>query len=168
MKTYNRLIPAVAGAVLIAAGVMGLGGAIKTVLAQEHPMEHPSEEKAAAKKHPMDLKAEFTGAVEEYVKKTLAEKGTLPVQDVHGKDVPLPGTLTLEKIHKDKIIRYKDDTYFACSDFLEKDGKKETKLDLDFFMTKSGDQWTTDRILLHKINGKLQMTYVNNEPTPVE
>lgn len=135
--------------------------------AQEHPTEHPSEGKAHTE-HKVDLKTEFTAAVEGYVKKTLDEKGTLPVQDVHGKEVPLPGTLQLQKIHKHRIVRYKDDTYFACSDFTEREGKKVTKLDLDFFMTKTAEGWTTDRILLHKVNGKPVLTYVNNEPTAIE
>lgn len=173
MKTHNTsLTMVVFGAVLAAVWALGAGGALRMARAGEHPTEHPSEGTEGAAKshteHTLDLKKEFTTAVEGYVKKTLAEKGTLPVRDVQGKDVSLPGELKLVKIHKDRIVRYKDDTYFACSDFIEKEGNKETGIDLDFFMTKKGDEWTTDRILLHKVNGKPMLTYVNNEPTPVK
>ena len=112
--------------------------------------------------------SEFNVAVENYVKDTLKVANTLPVQNLKGEKVIIPGTVELVRIHKDKVIRYEGDTYFACADFVATDGEKKTNYDYDFFMTKSGDKWNLDRVLLHKIDGKLQITYKDNKPVLVE
>jgi hypothetical protein len=149
---------------------------VTTAFAQEHPAwspkkveekkEHP--EKTESKK-PEDLSIEFSKAVEDYVKKTLAEKRTLLVQDVYGKEIkPALSGLKLEKIHKDKIINYEGDTYFACADFTYEIGKRKGRVDIDFFMTKEEQGWKIDRILLHKLDGKLQLMYEDNKPAPLK
>ena len=130
----------------------------------EHPKEHPTNPKRQAK----DNIAEFNTAVEKYARDTIKATKTLPVQNLKGEKVKIAGTIELVRIHKDKVIRYEGDTYFACADFIATDGEKKTNYDFDFFMTKGSDGWRPDRVLLHKIEGKLQMTYKDNKPAPVE
>lgn len=132
----------------------------------EHPTEHP--QLPFKKQTQQDLNKEFSSNLKDYIQDTLKKTGTLPIKNINGEDFAIPGKLELVRIHEDKIIRYKDNTYFACADFIAKSNQTETNYDLDFFMSKSDGVWKLDRILLHKINSKLQMTYKDNEPVPVE
>ena len=137
---------------------------------QEHPqgsLEQWQKAEAMAGKTRQSLIAEYSQAVDDYVKQTLRTTGTLPVKDVQGRDVEIPGKLELVRIMKDKITPYKRNTYFACSDFLAKSGNTQTKYDLDFFMTHVHGAWKLNKILLHKMDGKPQMMYVDNKPVPI-
>ena len=139
------------------------------VYSQEHPsQEHPWPPKKTAKEETKNVSSEFSKAVESYIKETIKSTGTLPVRDIGGKNVKISGELEFVRIHKEKIVLYKDNTYFACADFIAKSADVETNYDLDFFMAKTKDGWKLNKLLLHKINGELQMTYRNNEPSPLE
>ena len=111
---------------------------------------------------------EFSRAVEDYVKETLKITGTMPVRNIQGESVAIPGKLELVRIHKDRITRYEGNTYFACADFVAKYGISKTYYDLDFFMTKMEDKWKLDKILLHNIDNELQLIYEDNKPVPVK
>lgn len=131
--------------------------------------QHPSQEHiptpAQSQKGMVD---EFSRAVEDWVKETLKNTGTLPVRNIQGERVAIPGKLELVRIHKDRIIRYEGNTYFACADFVAKSETTETMYDMDFFMTRVNGSWKLDKILLHRINGKLQLIYEDNKPVPVK
>ena len=154
-----------AGLIWTAAVALALVSGCKKLA--EHPGEHPEHpapgDKKTSELSKEDLVKEYTAAIETYLGSRQKE-GPLPIEDVGGKAVSVKGPLRLVRIHTDKIVRYKGDTYFACSDFEESDGKA---YDLDFFMERTPSGWRMERLLLHKIDGKLQMTYRDNDPVPL-
>lgn len=156
---------------------------------QEHPQEHPTDgeheqheehpekeghehpEKHHQKKARKTEKA-FLEALDSYLAYKLEEtdalpkQGMLPVQRLNGKPFHIKGDLSLDKIHRDKVIRYAENTYFVCSDFIATHNGEETTYDFDFFMTHTEDGWRMGLALLHKINGEKQITYSENKPVP--
>lgn len=75
--------------------------------------------------------------------------------------------LKMLKIHTDRIVELGQDRFFACADLQQLAGKK-TKLDLDFYVKKEGDRWVMEKVLVHKVAGKLRYTYNDkNEIVPV-
>lgn len=167
--------------------------AATTLKAAEHPKEHPTAKSAqeehisgvegktaehpkkgehpAGHEHPMGSKEwtkqttkEYTQEVERYVKEESA-KGAFKVHDDKlGKD----WQLKLVRIHKDRVVHLGNNQFFACSDFKSvKKGSKD-KVDLDFYATKTKEGWKTDKVLIHKVNGRPRYTYNDkNEMVPV-
>jgi hypothetical protein len=126
-----------------------------SIAAQEHP-EHPKQQE-----HPKDKKqagltnAELAAAIKGWVEKEEARNdGWLEVEDpVQHKTLQLK----LEKVHDDRLSQVKPDVYFACADFVEKDG---TKYDIDVFMQgKSKDDLRETEVSVHKVNGKERYTW---------
>ena len=156
------------GFIWMAAVALALASGCKKLA--EHPGEHPEHPAPGDKKSSGQgslgkdqLVKEYSAAIQDYVE-SRQKGGALPIEDVGGKAFSVKGPLRLARIHTDKIIRYKDDIYFACSDFEEPQGRT---YDLDFFMERTPSGWRMQKLLLHKINGKLQMTYKDNEPVPL-
>ncbi len=111
-----------------------------------------AEDKPAA---PTALQKSYSATVEKHVKKESKKSGAFLVPDgVLKKEWPLK----LIRIHKDRIVSLGDGRFFACADFREKGGKK-TDLDLDFYVSKKGDDWLVDRVLVHKVSGVARYTY---------
>ena len=96
--------------------------------AAEHPKEHPAEHPAKGAKSEI-TKEELAVAIEDYVKKDSALKGGhfLVFDAKAGK----PLTLSLLKVHKERLSPLGDGVYFACADFQTPAGKV---YDLDIFM----------------------------------
>ena len=65
-------------------------------------------------------------------------------------------SLTLIKVHKDRLSKVAENRYFACSDFKEAGG---TVYDLDFWVNASGGQLTVTKTMLHKEAGKPRYTW---------
>lgn len=130
--------------------------------AQEHPgAEHPG----AGAEHPgqeaMLSAAQIINGIKGHISKvTKANNGVFPISDPkEGKDL----RLKLIKVHEDKVSYIKkDDTYFACTDFVTDDGK--TKYDLDFWMKKT-KKGTLEvyQTKIHKKDGKARFTYKEDE-----
>jgi len=89
-------------------------------------------------------------AIEGYVQKDAALKGGYFV--VYDPVAKQPLALTLVKVHKDRLSKMGDDTYFACADFTTPDGKV---YDLDVFMqgADAGSLKATE-VSVHKEAGK--------------
>ena len=166
-------------------------------IAAEHPGEHPSAPaKAEHKEHPDTTQtsehpahgiapgealkehpgAEHPGAVlsaADVIKGiklhisgvTKANNGVFAIRDEkEGKDL----RLKLVKVHEDKVSYIKKDgAYFACTDFITKDGK--AMYDLDFWMKKS-DKGGLEvyQTKIHKKDGNPRFTYKDDEIAPVE
>jgi hypothetical protein len=118
----------------------------------EHPKksEHPKDEKQAGLS-----KVELAAAIKSWTEKEAARNdGWLKVEDpVQHKTLQLK----LEKVHNDRLSQVKPDVYFACADFVEKDG---TKYDIDIFMQgKTKDDLTNTEVSVHKVNGKERYTW---------
>ncbi len=127
------------------------------IVAQEKHPEHPksNQEHPTDKKQAGLTKAELAAAIRNWVEKESARNdGWLKVDDpVNGKTLQLK----LEKVHDDRLSQIKPDTYFACADFVEKDG---TKYDIDVFMQgKTKDELRETEVSVHKMNGRERYTW---------
>ncbi len=123
--------------------------------AQEHPKEHPSS--TTTKKQTLNPEA-LAKEITQYVEKESNLKGRyfLFYDEKEGK----PLVLTLDKVHKDKLSKVAEGTYFACSDFKSKDGKT---YDLDFFLKEGDSGLQVSEITVHKENGKARYTWVEED-----
>jgi hypothetical protein len=124
--------------------------------AQEKHPEHPKDKKQAG----LD-KADLAAAIRTWVdKEAAANGGWLQVEDpVQHKTLQLK----LEKVHDEKLAQVKPDEYFACADFVEKDG---TKYDVDIFMQgKTKDDLKETEVSVHKVNGKERYAWFEENGT---
>lgn len=120
--------------------------------AGEHPREHPKGTEGAKG---AVTREELARAIEDYVKKTAAKKGgRFTVYD--GKEKKKL-SLTLERVHKDRLSRVGPDIYFACADFVAENGDM---YDIDIFMEGAGARSleATD-VTIHKKNGVERYTW---------
>lgn len=137
------------------------------LFAGEHP-EHPTKKSPPKKESKwVEDKAvmeDFALAVEDYVEERTEEVGAFEVlDDQTGKT----WELLLVNVHKHRIARLAEDKFFACADFKTAEGGK-TKVDLDFFVTRTDDGWEVDEVLVHKVNGRPRYVYNDrNERVPV-
>ena len=151
--------------------VAGLAAFGVPVMGQEHPKEHPS----GKQEHPKEGKAaehpkgeahqvttdELALAITDYVNKESGKSGgKFMVKDsVDKKDL----SLTLSKIHKDKLSQVGKDEYFLCADFTNTDG---VVYDLDVFMKGPNAQsLKTTEVTVHKKNGVERYTWAEEGGT---
>jgi hypothetical protein len=135
MKLTTICSAVFAGALLL------LGPAAPAASAQEHP-EHPNATKT------VDIDALEKAIKEKIADKTKADGGVFKLED----DV-LHKTWQLElvRVHRDKLARLEDGTYFACVDMKEKGG--HDLVDVDFFLKENDGNLTFSDMAVHKVNG---------------
>ena len=127
---------------------------VSAFLFSEHP-EHPSEHPTKVKEVKLTI-AELAISIESYIQNDISLKGGFFVYDKNKKEIL---TLTLTKIHKERLSNIGGDTYFACADFKASNGKI---YDLDIFMTgKSQDNLDVTEINVHKENGDARYLWKN-------
>lgn len=139
---------------LVAASVPLILGASQEATAQEKHPEHPKKEHPEGKQAGIS-KADLASSIKAWVEKeSAANGGWLTVEDpVQNKTLQLK----LDKVHDDKLAQVKPDEYFACADFVEKDG---TKYDIDVFMQgKTKADLKETEVTVHKVNGKERYTW---------
>ena len=108
----------------------------------EHP-EHP--EHPTTTKEPKLTIEQLAISIENYIQNDVNLKGGFFVYDKNKKEIL---TLTLTKIHKERLSNIGGDTYFACADFSASNGNI---YDLDIFMTgKSQSNLIVTEINVHK------------------
>jgi hypothetical protein len=114
------------------------------VLAQEHP-EHPTDSKKAKDFSVNDL--------EKRIKEDIAEKSKEHNGVFQVADPVLNKTwdLKLDHVHKERLSKLNADTYFACVDMKDPQGKV---IDVDFFLKSDGDKLEMTDTTIHKIEGK--------------
>ncbi len=119
-----------------------------SVLGGEHP-EHPAKKKkekaAEPAKHEISTADIATGIEKHIADKTKAGGGKFSVVDG---DKTL--SLTLTKIHNDKLANLGDGSYFACVDFKGDDGNT---YDVDFFLKGESGAMLVTETTVHKVNG---------------
>jgi hypothetical protein len=131
---------------------------------EEHPEgegeEHPEEEEppAQAAAEPLTID-ELADAITEWVAtESIAGGGYLVI------DHPDTGEsleLTLDKVHRERLSRVGEQTYFACADFVGRDG---TLYDLDVFMEGSTPETLeTTEVTLHKVDGEARYTWYEED-----
>jgi hypothetical protein len=123
--------------ILLFAVVVSAGFAV----AQEHP-EHPTNKKAAKKGYSVD-------DLDKAIRTAIAERETNGVYQL--KDGDKTWDLKLDKVHRERLARVDETTYFACTDFQSSD--KHT-VDVDFFMKDDGEKLVMTDATLHKVDGK--------------
>ena len=128
---------------------------LSALLFPEHP-EHP--EHPTTKKEPQLTVEALAISIENYIQNDVNLKGGFFVYDKDKKEIL---TLTLTKIHKERLSNIGGDTYFACADFSASNGNI---YDLDIFMTgKSIDDLVVTEINVHKENGKARYHWENQK-----
>jgi hypothetical protein len=126
----------------------------------------PASAAAEAKLSPKKLQRHYSKTVRRHIRKAAKKDGAFVVNDENlGKD----WKLELVRIHTDRIVKVSDDTFFACADLRSLAPKDMTKVDLDFYATKSDSGWSMGKILIHKVKGRPRYTYnMRNEIVPVK
>ena len=128
---------------------------LSAFLFSEHP-EHP--EHPTTIKEPQLTIVELAISIENYIQNDINLKGGFFVYDKNKKEIL---TLTLTKIHKERLSNIGGDTYFACADFSASNGNI---YDLDIFMTgKSQDNLVVTEINVHKENGTARYLWDNQQ-----
>ena len=149
-----------------------------SVKAAEHPKEHPTTQehpatpaspaepaKVGSKPWIKQMNKEYVRAVEDAIAKAKSSGGF----KVHDEKLNKDWSLTLDRVHKDRIAYLGNNAFFACADLKSSAPGDKSKVDLDFYATKTGDSWKIDRILVHKIDGKARYTYnAKNEMVPIK
>lgn len=116
--------------------------------AGEHPADHPAGAKSNV------TTSMLSDAIERYVEKASESgDGYLTVRD--DRDGRML-SLTLKKIHKDRLSALADGIYFACVDFTSRDGKE---YDIDFFMKDSPEGLKFMEMTVHKEEGKARYNW---------
>jgi hypothetical protein len=155
---------------LIASLTAGLGiipgrtpmdGLVAVAAAQEHP-EHPGVEGAEHPEHPAPKKEPVTiesvavfleGYVAEEAK---AHDGWYRIEDEKaGRTLEL----RLDKIHRERLAKTAERTYFVCADFQTADGKL---YDLDFWVEETDEGLTVTESMVHKEEGKPRYSWIEN------
>ena len=128
---------------------------LSAFLFPEHP-EHP--EHPTTKKEPKLTIEQLAISIRNYIQNDVNLKGGFFVYDKEKKEIL---TLTLTKIHKERLSNIGGNTYFACADFSASNGKI---YDLDIFMTgKSQDNLVVTEINVHKENGEARYHWENQK-----
>ena len=146
MKTHKQLQGTNVVRILVAIGVAALlaAGNASVAWGAEHP-EHPT-----APEQPAVTADDVARVVESHVKKK-SKQGVFVFSDSKtGKDL----SLTLDKVHRDRVSRVGPGHYFICTDFKGADGHT---YDLDFFV--QGTSGKNLKVLeketsIHKVDGK--------------
>jgi hypothetical protein len=122
---------------------------------EEHPEEDPSAD-VAVERLTIDQLAE---AITEWVAAEAAATGGYLV--IEHPDTGEPLELSLDKVHRERLSRVGEQTYFACADFVGRDG---TLYDLDVFMRgPNREALETTEVTLHKENGEARYTWYEED-----
>jgi hypothetical protein len=133
---------------------------------QEHP-EHPAtEEGSAAKEHlehvvkekkPLTIES-VALYLEGYAAKHAVEQGGwMKLQDEE-KEKTLE--LKLDKIHRERLAKTGEGTYFVCADFLTPEGKA---YDLDFWVKETDKGLEVTETTIHKEEGVARYNWVEKD-----
>ena len=148
MKRWKGLLPW-----LVAFSAICLALGVGTVWAQEHP-EHPEQQEPP--EHPDQPKIDkpvTVEAVADYVEwmmeKRTAESGGW--WTVHDDKENTDLKLQLDKVHRERLAKTADKTYFVCADFKTPEGKV---YDLDFWVVETEDSLEITETMVHKEEGQ--------------
>jgi len=124
-----------------------------TSLAQEHPKEHPSSSAKSTL-----TKESLAEAITKYINDDSRLKGGffMVYDKTQGKSL----TLTLVKVHNDRLAALGNGVYFACADFGSNDGNT---YDVDIFMKDESGKLTASDISIHKVNGAARYDWIEKD-----
>jgi Ni/Co efflux regulator RcnB len=128
--------------IALIAVMVGAGMAV----AQEHP-EHPTNKKAEKKGYTVD-------DLDKAIRHAIAERETNGVYQLEDGDKTWH--LKLDKVHRERLSRIDEHTYFACTDFKSSDNHT---VDVDFFMKDDDGKLVMTDATLHKVDGKARYNW---------
>ena len=130
--------------------------------AAEHPKEHPKGSAQSTATQSNVTLDDVTAYVERYVKDNSTGGVFSVTDDVANKKL----SLTLDKVHRERLSQVGPDMYFVCADFKTTDGSKIYDIDL-FVQGTSKDALTVvpGKTTVHKEDGKERYTWALNEQT---
>lgn len=132
---------------------------------QEHPengQEHPEtgEEHPEGGEHADLTVDQLADAIAAYVDGRAGEDGYMTVHD------PVADTdleLKLDKVHRERLSKVAPHTYFACADFVSRDG---VTYDLDVFMKGTdAEALAFHDLSIHKVEGEPRYTWYEEDGT---
>jgi hypothetical protein len=125
---------------------------------QEHP-EHPTEGIEGAEKAKEVITIESVAIyLEGYVGKKVVEGGGwMKVQDEKANATL---KLKLDKIHRERLAKTDQGTYFVCADFTSPGGKI---YDLDFWVMETDEGLKVTETTVHKEDGKPRYSWVEKD-----
>lgn len=113
--------------------------------AQEHP-EHPTDKPAQKKGYTIDeLATAITNQIQSVQQKN---NGVYTMKDDKAGKT---WSMKLDHVHRERLARIDDTTYFACTDFRSDDGHT---VDVDFFMKDDGNKLVMSDAAIHKVDGQ--------------
>lgn len=117
--------------------------------------EHPEEAEPPAETLTLD---ELADAMEEWVASESEATGYMEVDD------PVTGEtlqLTLDHVHRERLARTDEQTYFSCADFQAADG---TLYDIDIFMEgPNAESLQATEVSVHKVDGEPRYTWYEED-----
>jgi len=119
-----------------------------TAAAGEHPAEHPAGSKSNI------TASVLSDAIERYVKEASSSSGGY--FNIRDDRDGRPLALTLKKIHKDRLSAVADGIYFACVDFISREGKA---YDIDFIMKDTEKGLKFMEMTVHKVEGRARYNW---------
>ncbi len=143
--------------VLVTIAVLVTGSAL---MAGEHPEEHPQEhaeehtQEHPEEQEPMVTRETLARDISDYLKGDAALKGGFFL--IYDRQDRKALTLTLDRVHDDRLAKVGKDLYFACADFKTPENRL---YDLDFFMRKSESGLQVNEITIHKVGGIARYTW---------
>jgi hypothetical protein len=123
---------------------------------EEHPEEEGGPPNVAVERLTIDQLAE---AITEWVTAEAAANGGYLV--IEHPDTGESLELSLAEVHRERLSRVGEQTYFACADFAGRDG---TVYDLDIFMRgPNRETLETTEVTLHKEEGEARYTWYEED-----
>lgn len=132
---------------------------------EEHPEgeaegeEHPEQDEPPAQAVEQLTIDQLADAITEWVAAEAAAHGGFLV--IEHPDTGESLELTLDQVHRERLSRVGEQTYFACADFVGRDG---TLYDLDVFMEgPNREALETTEVTLHKVDGEARYTWYEED-----
>ena len=128
---------------------------------EEHPEkgeEHPEE----GEEHPKEAKPPTIESVAQFLESNVAKEsadqgGWISIAD--SESGPML-KLKLDKIHRERLAKTSEGTYFVCADFTTPEGKS---YDLDFWVKQVDDGLTVAETTIHKEDGRPRYNWVEED-----
>jgi hypothetical protein len=89
---------------------------------------------------------------EKAVKKRVAAGAKRGVFQLEDADLGRPWKLKLRRIREETLASYGASGWYACVDFLDKEGGRS--LDVDFYASRTGNRCAVDQVVIHRVDGK--------------
>ncbi len=131
---------------------------------EEHPEGEKKPEGEEEPPPPPPREPVTIEAVAQFLEGYVAEEAAMHDQwlRIHDSKTNKDLKLQLDKIHRERLSRTAEKTYFVCADFKSPEGKT---FDLDFWVKETDDGLTVTETTVHKEEGTARYTWVEKDGT---